>query len=64
MILHFSHMGFTEGLIFIVIAPSRLNVAGEIPLEGELCTALGAEDGRLYLFIDKNMEIYEEKDGS
>ena len=36
----------------------------EIPLEGELCTALGAEDGRLYLFIDKNMEIYEEKDGS
>ena len=43
---------------------SRLNVAGEIPLEGELCTALGAEDGRLYLFIDKNMEIYEEKDGS
>lgn len=42
---------------------SRLNVAGEIPLEGELCTALGAENGRLYLFIDKNMEIYEEKDG-
>ena len=28
---------------------SRLNVAGEIPLGGELCTALGAEDGRLYL---------------
>ena len=23
---------------------SRLNVAGEIPLEGELCTALGAEE--------------------
>ena len=48
----------------VMLYDSRLNVAGEIPLEGELCTALGAEDGRLYLFIDKNMKIYEEKDGS
>ena len=48
----------------VMLYDSRLNVAGEIPLEGELCTALGAEDGRLYLFIDKNMAIYEEKDGS
>lgn len=48
----------------VMLYDSRLNVAGEIPLEGELCTALGAENGRLYLFIDKNMEIYEEKDGS
>ena len=44
----------------VMLYDSRLNVAGEIPLEGELCTALGAEDGRLLLFIDKNMEIYEE----
>lgn len=44
----------------IMLYDENLNAAGEIPLEGELCTAIGAEDGRLYLFIDQNMEIYEE----
>lgn len=44
----------------IMLYDESLNAAGEIPLEGELCTALGAEDGKLYLFIDQNMDIYEE----
>lgn len=44
----------------IMLYDENLYVAGEIPLEGELCTALGAEDGKIYLFIDQNMDIYEE----
>ena len=37
----------------------NLHVAGEIPLEGELCTAIGAEGDKLYLFIDQSMNEYE-----
>lgn len=48
----------------VVLYDEGLQAAGEIPLEGEDCTALGAEDGKLYLFINKSMEIYEEKDGT
>nr|WP_294680787.1 VCBS repeat-containing protein [uncultured Anaerotignum sp.] len=48
----------------VMLYDAKLNVAGEIPLESELCTALGAEDGKLYLFIDKSMKTYEEKDGT
>lgn len=44
----------------IMLYDETLQVAGEIPLEGELCTALGAEDGKLYLFVDQNVDIYEE----
>ena len=45
----------------IMLYDENLQVAGEIPLEGELCTAIGAEKNTLYLFIDKNMDIYEQK---
>ena len=44
----------------IMLYDENLHVAGEIPLEGELCTAIGAEGDKLYLFIDQNMETYEE----
>lgn len=47
----------------IMLYDEKLNAAGEIPLEGELCTAIGAEDGKLYLFIDQTMDIYEETEG-
>ncbi len=48
----------------VLLYDEGLQVTGEIPLEGEACTALGAEENKLYLFIDKSMEIYEEKDGT
>lgn len=44
----------------IMLYDDGLNPAGELPLESEFCTALGAEDGKLYLFINQNMDIYEE----
>lgn len=44
----------------IMLYDENLHVAGDIPLESELCTAIGAEDGKLYLFINQNMEIYEQ----
>lgn len=47
----------------IVLYDDLLNPAGEIPLEEELCTAIGAEDGKLYVFVDKSMQIYEEGEG-
>lgn len=47
----------------IMLYDSQLQQCGEIALESELATALGAEDGRLYVFVDQNMDIYEEKDG-
>ncbi len=43
----------------IVLYDERLNRAGEIPLEGAFCTALGAENNRLYLFTEKSMDVYE-----
>ncbi|MBR5270068.1 MAG: VCBS repeat-containing protein [Anaerotignum sp.] len=43
----------------VMLYDDKLQVAGEIPLEGELCTAIGAEGNQLYLFIDQNMEVYE-----
>ena len=43
----------------VVLYDEWLNLTGEIPLEGELCTALGAENNRLYFFVDQNMDIYE-----
>ena len=43
----------------IMLYDENLHVAGEIPLEGELCTAIGAEGDQLYLFVDQNMEVYE-----
>ena len=48
----------------VLLYDAGLQVTGEIPLEGETCTALAAEEGKLYLFINKSMEIYEEKDGT
>ena len=48
----------------IMLYDEKLQVAGEIPLEGESCTAIGAEKNKLYLFIDKNMDIYEQKGDS
>lgn len=47
----------------IMLYDENLYPAGEIPLESELCTAIGAEDGRLYLFNDQSMEVYELQDG-
>ncbi len=44
----------------IMLYDETLNAAEEIPLESELCTALGAEDGKIYLFVDQSMDIYEE----
>ena len=43
----------------IMLYDENLHVAGEIPLEGELCTAIGAEGDSLYLFIDQSMNVYE-----
>ena len=43
----------------IMLYDENLHVAGEIPLEGELCTAIGAEGDQLYLFVDQNMDVYE-----
>ncbi len=47
----------------IMLYDENLYAAGEIPLESELCTAIGAEDNRIYLFNDQSMEIYELLDG-
>lgn len=43
----------------VMLYDEKLQEAGEIPLEGELCTALGADEGKLYLFLKQNMDIYE-----
>ena len=43
----------------VMLYDDKLHVVGEIPLEGELCTAIGAEGNQLYLFVDQNMEVYE-----
>ncbi len=43
----------------VMLYDENLHVAGEIPLEGELCTALGAEGKQLYLFVDQSMNVYE-----
>ena len=43
----------------IMLYDENLHVAGEIPLEGELCTAVGGEGDQLYLFIDQSMDVYE-----
>lgn len=43
----------------IVLYDETLNPIGEFPPESALCTALGAEKNRLYLFSEKNMDIYE-----
>ena len=43
----------------VMLYDDKLQVVGEIPLEGELCTAIGAEGNQLYLFVDQNMEVYE-----
>lgn len=48
----------------VMLYDEKLNAAGEIPLEGESCTAIGAEKGKMYLFVDQNMNIYEEKGGT
>lgn len=47
----------------IMLYDENLYPAGEIPLESELCTAIGAEDNKIYLFNDQSMEIYEQLDG-
>lgn len=47
----------------IMLYDENLYAAGEIPLESELCTAIGAEDNRIYLFNDQSMEVYELLDG-
>ena len=43
----------------VMLYDENLHVAGEIPLSGELCTAIGAEGDKLYLFIDQSMDVYE-----
>lgn len=43
----------------IMLYDENLHVQGEIPLEGELCTAIGGEKDKLYLFINQNMDVYE-----
>ena len=43
----------------IMLYDENLHVAGEIPLEGALCTAVGAEKDKLYLFADESMDVYE-----
>lgn len=43
----------------IMLYDEKMQVAGEIPLEDEGCTAISAENGKLYLFVDQNMDIYE-----
>ena len=43
----------------IMLYDENLQVAGEIPLGGEICTAIGAEGNKLYLFIDQTMAVYE-----
>ncbi|WMI81226.1 FG-GAP repeat domain-containing protein [Anaerotignum sp. MB30-C6] len=48
----------------VVFYNSALQVEGEMPLKSEGCTALGFEDGKLFLFIDQAMETYELKEGS
>lgn len=48
----------------VVLYDESMNPSGEIPLEGALCTALGAENNRLYLFNEQNMDIYEWTEGS
>lgn len=47
----------------IMLYDENLYAAGEIPLESELCTAIGAEDNKIYLFNDQSMEVYEQMDG-
>lgn len=47
----------------IMLYDENLYPAGEIPLESELCTAIGAEDNKIYLFNDQSMEVYELLDG-
>ncbi|MBQ3031886.1 MAG: VCBS repeat-containing protein [Anaerotignum sp.] len=46
----------------IMLYDENLQVTGEIPLEGELCTAIGAEKDVLYLFDDQDVDIYEKKE--
>lgn len=48
----------------VVFYDSTLKVVAEMPLESEGCTALGSEDGKLFLFINQAMETYEMKEGS
>lgn len=48
----------------VVFYDSAQKVVAEIPLESEGCTALGSEDGKLFLFIDQGMETYEVSEGS
>lgn len=48
----------------IMLYDENLHVAGEIPLAGEFCTAIGAEGDQLYLFIDQNMDVYEKGEES
>lgn len=47
----------------IMLYDENLYPAGEIPLESELCTAIGAEENKIYLFNDQSMETYELLDG-
>ena len=46
----------------IMLYDENLQVAGEIPLEGEFYTAIGAEKNILYLFDDQDVDIYEKKE--
>ncbi|MDO4531476.1 MAG: VCBS repeat-containing protein [Bacillota bacterium] len=48
----------------VMLYDERLQLAGEIPLEGILCTALGAEKEQLYLFADQDCDIYQKKEDS
>ena len=43
----------------IMLYDENLKPAGEIPLESALCTAIGSEDGKLYVFIEQQMLTYE-----
>ncbi|WP_352399874.1 VCBS repeat-containing protein [Anaerotignum sp.] len=47
----------------VILYDSSLQVVGEVQLEREGCTALGSEDGKLFLFIDQAMETYDFGEG-
>ncbi len=46
----------------VMLYDGKLQLAGEIPLEGTLYTALGAEKDELYLFDDQNCDIYQKNE--
>ena len=46
----------------VMIYDAQMQLVGEIPLEGILYTAIGAETEQMYLFADQRCDIYRKKD--